>query len=266
VRDEALPLSGRVAVVTGATGGLGSVICRRLAEAGSAVVVGFRRDEPAALALASSLAGLAGNEHAAIQADVTDSARLGRFAEEIGRRYGRVDILVNCVGTTRFVAHPDLQALDDDLIDEVFRTNWRGPFATIRALRPLLETAAAARRQSSPPDASSLIVNISSLAAVTGMGSNVAYCASKAALNAMTVSLARALAPAIRVVSVSPGVVETEFIKGLDQSWRDEQMKRTPLGRFASPDEVADAVLAVSTTLRCSTGCIIPVDGGRPLS
>ena len=98
------------------------------------------------------------------------------------------------------------------------------------------------------------------------MGSNVAYCASKAALNAMTISLARALAPAVRVVSVSPGLVETGFIKGLDESWRKEQITRTALGRLASPDDVADAVLAVATTLRYSTGCIIPVDGGRPLS
>ena len=110
-----------------------------------------------------------------------------------------------------------------------------------------------------------LVVNISSVAATTGIGSNVAYCASKAALNAMTVSLARALAPAIRVVSVSPGVVETGFISGLDQGWRDEQVERTPMGRFASPDEVGAAVLAMATTLAYSTGCIIPVDGGRPL-
>jgi 3-oxoacyl-[acyl-carrier protein] reductase len=94
----------------------------------------------------------------------------------------------------------------------------------------------------------------------------VAYCASKAALNAMTLSLARALAPAVRVVSVSPGVVETQFIKALDQSWLKEQERRTPLGRLASPEEVADAVFAVATSLRYSTGCIIPVDGGRPLS
>jgi 3-oxoacyl-[acyl-carrier protein] reductase len=109
-------------------------------------------------------------------------------------------------------------------------------------------------------------VNISSIAAVTAMGSNIAYCASKAALDSMTRSLARALAPAIRVVSVSPGLVDTEFVRGLDQSWRDEQAKRTPLGRLATPEEVAAAVLAVATTLKYSNGCIIAVDGGRPLT
>jgi 3-oxoacyl-[acyl-carrier protein] reductase len=246
------PLEGRVAVVTGATGGIGSAVCRRLAAAGSRVVVGFRRDDPAASSLAETLPG--GN-HAAIQTDVTNSAALGRFAEEVGARYGALDLLVNSVGTTRFVPHADLSSLDDDLIDEIFRTNWRGPFATIRALKDLLAKSGDA-----------LVVNVSSVAGVTGIGSNVAYCASKAALNAMTISLGRALAPAIRVVSVSPGVVETEFIKGLDESWRREQMSRTPLGRLASPEDVADAVIAAATTLRCSTGCILPVDGGRPLS
>jgi 3-oxoacyl-[acyl-carrier protein] reductase len=254
------PLAGRVAVVTGGAGGIGSAVCRGLASAGSAVVVGFRRDEATARSLAASLPG---GEHAACQADVTDRDSLARFAEEIGARYGRVDLLVNSVGMTRFVPHSDLSALDDELIDEIFRTNWRGPFATIRALKPLLEIPGKPAQDAAR---SALVVNISSIAGVIGVGSNVAYCASKAALNAMTISLARALAPAIRVVSVSPGLVETGFIKGLAESWRKEQTSRTALGRLASPEDVADAVVAVATTLRYSTGCIIPVDGGRPLS
>ena len=269
-------LAGRVAVITGATGGIGSAVCRHLAEHGAAVVVGFRRDPDAARALASSLAAIPENRHCSLQVDVTDDGALELFAEQISARYGRADILVNSVGTTRFVPHADLRGLDDDLIDEIFRTNWRGPFATIRALRPLLEKGAEKRfREPFSSDAlekgsrnlfSSLIVNLSSVAATIGIGSNVAYCASKAALNAMTISLARALAPAIRVVSVSPGVVETDFIKGLDERWRQEQLSRTPLGRLASPDDVADAVLALATTLRSTTGCVIPLDGGRPLA
>lgn len=245
----------KVAVVIGATGGLGVAICARLAGAGAAVVAGYRRDEQGAQSLVASLPSPSGATHAAIHVDVTDGESLRLFADDIQNRYGRADILVNSAGKTRFVPHDDLQALDDELIDEIFRTNWRGPFATIRALKPLLGK-----------NGDGLIVNISSIAGVIGIGSNVAYCASKAALNAMTISLARALAPGIRVVSVSPGVVETDFIKGLDLSWRNEQMSRTPMKRLATPEDVADAVLAVATTLRYSTGCIIPVDGGRPLS
>jgi 3-oxoacyl-[acyl-carrier protein] reductase len=111
-----------------------------------------------------------------------------------------------------------------------------------------------------------VVVNISSIAAVIAMGSNVAYCASKAALDNMTCSLARALAPRIRVVSVSPGLVDTEFVKSLDQSWRDEQAARTPLRRLAVPAEVARAVVAAVTQLTFTTGAIIAVDGGRPLN
>jgi len=108
-------------------------------------------------------------------------------------------------------------------------------------------------------------VNVSSIAAVTAMGSNIAYCASKAAVDNMTKSLARALAPGIRVVSVSPGLSDTEFVKQMDQSWRDEQSQRTPLKRLALPEEVAAAVVAAVAYLTFTTGAVIPVDGGRPL-
>ena len=243
-------LAGRVAVVTGATGGIGSAICRSLAAAGSRVAVVFRRDARAGEALAASLAG---QDHASFQADVTSSASLDQLAREIDRRYGSVDVLVNCAGMTRFVPHADLTALDDALIDEVFRTNWRGPFATIRALRPLLERN------------SGVVVNISSIAAMSGIGSNVAYCASKAALNTMTVSLARALAPAIRVLSICPGLVDTQFIAGLDPDWRLEQVARTPIGRLTRPEEIGEAVVAAAT-LTAATGTTIVVDGGRLLA
>ncbi|RVA03479.1 SDR family oxidoreductase, partial [Mesorhizobium sp. M7A.F.Ca.CA.002.05.1.1] len=169
-------------------------------------------------------------------------------------RFGRLDILVNCAGITRFVPHPDLDGLDDALIDSIFSVNVRGVIAATRSMRPLLDRAA-----------SGVVVNISSIAGATAMGSNIAYCASKAAVDNLTKSLARALAPKIRVVSVSPGVVDTDFIKGRDESWRDEQANRTPLGRLGTPDDVAEAVLAVATHLRFATGVVIPVDGGRPL-
>ena len=92
------------------------------------------------------------------------------------------------------------------------------------------------------------------------------YCASKAALDNLTLSLARALAPAIRVMSVAPGLVDTAFVQGLDVSWRNEQAARTPLGRLATPEEIGLAVLTASVGLPYSTGIVIPVDGGRPLA
>jgi 3-oxoacyl-[acyl-carrier protein] reductase len=219
------------------------------------VVVGYNRSAEGARELVDSLPG---QGHAALSAPVTDSAALAGLASTMSARYGRCDVLVNCAGTTRFVPHGELDSLDDDLIDLILATNVRGAFATVRALRQLLD-------KSTQPGGA-VVVNISSLAAVTGMGSNVMYCASKAAVDNMTKSLARALAPRIRVVSVSPGLVETDFIKSMDQRWRDEQLERTPLKRLASPNDVAAAVVAVVKNLTFTTGSIVAIDGGRPLS
>jgi 3-oxoacyl-[acyl-carrier protein] reductase len=245
-------MQGKVVVITGGSGGIGSEIARQFANAGGTVIITYRNAKEAAERL---LAQLPGSGHWSRQLDVDDTAALNALASDVSGRQGRCDVLVNCAGITRFVAHGDLEALDDELIDRIFRVNWRGAFAAVRAFRPLLEQTGDA-----------LVVNISSIAGVTAMGSNIAYCASKAALDSMTKSLARALAPVIRVVSVSPGLVDTEFVRGLDQSWRDEQARRTPLGRLATPQEVGAAVLAVATTLKYSNGCIIAVDGGRPLT
>ncbi|TPK65871.1 MULTISPECIES: SDR family oxidoreductase [unclassified Mesorhizobium] len=245
-------LTGKVALVTGATGGIGARIVSRLAAEGASVVIGYNRSRQTADDLVSSLAY---GDHFVAEATVTDSDCLARLAGQIEKSFGRLDVLVNCAGTTRFVPHPDLDSLDDELIDRIFSVNVRGVIAATRAMRPLLDRTG-----------SGVVVNISSIAGVTAMGSNIAYCASKAAVDNLTKSLARALAPRIRVVSVSPGVVDTDFIKGRDESWRDEQASRTPLGRLGTPDDVAEAVLAAATHLRFVTGVIIPVDGGRPLA
>ena len=244
-----------VAVVTGGTGGIGTAMCRALAREGMRVVVGYHRSADKARELVASLPG---EGHCAIAAPVTDSGGLANLASAVGERYGHCDVLINCAGTTRFVPHHDLNGLDDDLIETILATNVRGPFATIRALRHLLD-------KSTHPGGA-VVINISSIAAVTAIGSNVMYCASKAAVDNMTKSLARALAPRIRVLSVSPGVVDNDFIRSMDQRWLDEQVSRTPLKRLAAPEEVASAVVAAVKYLTFTTGSIIPVDGGRPLS
>ena len=249
------PKESPVAVITGGAGGIGTTICRALAREGMRVVVGYHKSVDAARALVESLPG---EGHAALSAPVTDSAGLAVFAGTIGARYGLCDVLVNCAGTTRFVPHDDLNALDDNLIETILATNVRGPFATIRALRPLLDK--------SKQNGGAVIINISSIAAVTAMGSNVMYCASKAAVDNMTKSLARALAPKIRVLSISPGVVDNDFIRSMDQRWLGEQISRTPLKRLAMPAEVASAVVAAIKHLTFTTGSIIAVDGGRPIN
>ena len=152
-------LAGRVAVVTGGAGGIGVGICEVLAGAGARVAVGYRESDAQAHALAARLPG---GPHLAVHAPVTDSTALAVAAQSVADAWGRCDLLVNCAGITRFVPHGDLHALDDALIDSILMTNVRGPFATVRAFRPLLDLAPGA-----------LVVNISSVAARIAMGSNI---------------------------------------------------------------------------------------------
>lgn len=244
-------LKGQVAVVTGGGGGIGSAICRRLAAAGASVIITWHSDQKKAESVAASLPG---NGHLIIQSAVDDSAAQAKLTQAITDSYGRLDILVNNAGITRPVPHADLDGLDDALIDRIFRVNWRGAFASIRSLKPLLMA-----------DEGGVVINISSIAGRTAVGSNVAYCASKAAMDSMTRALARALAPQIRVLSVSPGWVNGEYAQRMPRELIAEQEAKTPLGRIAEAEDVAEAVYAAIVHLRFSTGDIIPVDGGRPL-
>jgi len=244
-------LGGQVAVVTGGGGGIGSAICRRLSAAGAQVVITYNSDQGKARAAANTLA--AGN-HLILRAPVDDAGAQSKLASAVAEKYGRLDILVNNAGVTKAVPHASLEELDDETIDQIFRVNWRGAFASIRALQPLLSNGDGG-----------VVINISSIAGRTGVGSNVAYCASKAAMDSMTRSLARALAPQIRVLSVSPGWVNGEYAQRMPRALIAEQEDKTPLGRIAEAEDVAEAVYAAVAHLRFSTGDIIPVDGGRPL-
>ncbi|MBL7817862.1 MAG: SDR family oxidoreductase [Saprospiraceae bacterium] len=240
----------KIALVTGGAGGIGSAICKKLAETGYSVIITYNSNAEKAENL---LKILRGDNHAIFHAPTTDAAKLNDLAAFIEEKYGKLDILVNNAGITTPVPHDDLDGLSDDWIDKIMQTNVRGTFAMIRACKNLLNTEGG------------LVVNISSVAAITGIGSNVAYCASKAAVDSMTRSLARALAPKIRVVSVSPGWVLGEYAKSVDPAYLKMQEDLTPLSRLATPEDVANTVYAVATYLTFTTGSIIPVDGGRPL-
>ncbi len=250
------PLTGKIALVTGGAGGIGAAICRLLAEAGASVVITYNSDAEKAQRLLETLPGTEGpgNGHATFHAPVTDPDRITVLTQFLIDKYGQLDVLVNNAGITTPVPHDDLDGLTDEWIDRIFQTNWRGAFVMIRACKKLLLAGG-----------NSLVVNISSVAGQTGIGSNVAYCASKAALDSMTRSLARALSPAIRVVSVSPGWVMGDYARQFDPAYIQAQTDLTPMGRLAVPDDVANTVLALATTLTFTTGNIIPVDGGRPL-
>ena len=249
-------LSGKIAIITGGAGGIGSAICQRLADEGANVIITYNSNSEKAEKLKLSLRGTkqAGGNHSTFHAPVDDSSKLADLSHFILEKYGKLDILVNNAGITTPVPHDDLDALTDEWIDKIFTTNFRGSFAMIRACKDLLMQSG-----------NGLIVNISSVAAVTAIGSNVAYCASKAAIDSMTRSLARALAPTIRVVSVSPGWVLGEYAKSFPPEYIKLQEDLTPLSKLAAPEDVANAVFALATSLTFTTGAIIPVDGGRPL-
>lgn len=244
-------LSGRVALVTGASRGIGAAIARSLAATGARVVITHR---DSAAGAAATLASLVGSGHRSIRASAADSSALRDAAASVAQVEGRLDLLVNNAAVTRVIPHAALDSLDDELFDLIMATNVRGPFATVRAFRALLAA-----------DGGGVIVNISSLAGTLANGSNVAYCASKAALDNMTVSLARALAPAIRVMSVAPGLVDTELTRSWSPEAKRHMLDHTPLGRLATPEDVANAVLTSALDLPSTTGVVIPVDGGRPL-
>ena len=250
-----LALDGKVAVILGGTGGIGQATARRLAEHGAAVVLTSRSKLDEATSLAAALPAISNAAgHAGMLAAVEDTASLVALAAAVEAKYGRADILVNTAGFTQPIAHANLDALTDDFIDRMFEVNWRGQFAAIRSFAPLLRA-----------NNDGLVVNISSIAGTTGTGSNLAYCAAKAGLDVMAMSLGRALAPAIRVLNVSPGVVQTDFVAGRDQAFNDKTAATTPLKRVGQPDDIADAVLACAVSLRFSTGTTLVVDGGRRL-
>ena len=247
----AYELEGRVAVITGGSSGIGAATAQRLAERGARVVIGFNTGRDRAHALAAMLPG---SGHLPLHMPVTDSAAIRAAASEVEARFGRADVLVNSAGTTRAVPHADLEAMDDETFDRILITNVRGPFAVIRAFAPQLRRGGDA-----------VIVNISSLAAVRGNGSSVAYCASKAGLDTMAISLGRVLGPEIRVINISPAGVDTDFVPGRSREGFLRFTAQSPLKTVCQPDDVAMAVLAAVTHLRLMTGTSLLVDGGSHL-
>ncbi len=244
-------LEGKVALITGGSSGIGAACAQALAGEGARVVVGYHRGRERAEALAAQLPG---NGHATMAIALEDTQAHAQLADWATREMGRLDILVNSAGYTRRIAHHDLDAMDGALFNEILAANVGGPFSVIRALLPLLHASG-----------DGLVVNISSVSAFTGLGSNIAYCAAKAALDTLAISLARAFGPQVRFLNVSPAAVDTEFVKGRSREELQKKAAQTPLGRVVLPEDVARAVLACATHLRTATGTRIVIDGGHTL-
>ena len=245
-------LDNKIAVIVGGAGSIGAETAKLLASKGARIAIVHRKDEPTRTD--AILQTLQGTGHKVYTASVTDSNSLKTVAAKIKSEMGNANILINAAGFTEPVPTADLDGLTDELIDSIFQVNWRGVFATIRAFAPQLKEAKDA-----------VIVNISSIAATTGTGSNLAYAASKAATDLMTKSLAKALSPDMRVVGISPGVVNTGFVPGRSESFNEKAAAATPLRRVGEAEDVAQAILALTTSLAFATGTTMVVDGGRHL-
>jgi 3-oxoacyl-[acyl-carrier protein] reductase len=244
-------LDGKVALITGGSKGLGAATARLFAQAGAHVVLTFGHDADAAERL---IASLPGSGHRAAHAPAQQTPAIESLAASIEVKERRLDILVNNAGSTRVIPHADLVALDDEFFDFVLAVNLRGPFAAVRACAPLLKASGGG-----------LVVNVGSVSGVRGGGSNIAYAAAKAGLHAMTMSLARALAPAVRVVAVAPSLMETPMTEMWTAQQRAQRIAANPLKRIAEPEEVAAVIFGLATTMTFVNGAIIPIDGGSLL-
>jgi 3-oxoacyl-[acyl-carrier protein] reductase len=244
-------LKEKIALVTGGSNGIGAATVRLLAEQGATVVVGYHRGQDRAEALIGTLPG---SGHIATQVPLEDSAAHAHVAQALTQRFGRLDILVNSAGYTRRIPHADLDSLTPELFNQLLNANAGGTYSLTRALIPLLQQSG-----------NGLVVNVSSVAAFTGSGSNIAYCAAKAAVDTMTLSLARVFGPAIRFLSVSPASVDTGFVEGRSRAEIEKKALQSPLGRVVTPEDVASAVLACATHLKTATGTRLVIDGGFTL-
>lgn len=241
----------KVALVTGGSSGIGRATGARLAALGTTVIVGYNSRQAQAEEV---VAGLQGKGHYSMRIAIDDPASIAAAVAAVTDKHGHLDALVNSGGATTPVPLNELDKLTDDIFDRVVSLNLRGPFAMVRAFRPLLERGDHAA-----------IVNVSSIAAWTGQGSSLAYVAAKAGLDALTIGLAKVLAPKVRVFSVSPAGVDTAFVPGRSREHLQKIAGTLPLQHLTTPDDVARGVIACIVNLTSSTGIVVPVDEGRHL-
>ena len=253
--DRSTAQGKRVAIVTGSSSGIGAATALELARRGWRVVINYSKSAAEAGKVAAGCAD-AGGEAIAVQADVGRDAECRGLAQAALDRWGRLDALVNNAGATKFVAHADLDGLSAEDFQRIYSINVIAPFQMSRACAPALKASGRGA-----------IVNVSSLGALLGTGSSIAYAASKGALNTMTLSLARVLGPEIRVNTVCPAFVATPWQIAAHGAERvAERSARfasvAPLQRASEPEDIAETIVWLVEGARQVTGEIIFVDGG----
>jgi 3-oxoacyl-[acyl-carrier protein] reductase len=248
-------MQGAVAIVTGGGTGIGAAVVRRLAARGVRCVINYASSRDDAEALAAEVEGAI-----AVQADIVEDTACRALAAAAIAAFGRIDFLVNNAGRTKFANHEDLEALSADDFIDIYRLNTIAPFQMVRACAPAMRERGVGA-----------VVNVASVAGMFGNGSSVAYAASKGALVTMTKSLARALAPAIRVNAVAPGYVGTGwFEKRLGEAGFAALNARiaaqTPMAMAAGADDIAGPiVMLLDPVSRAMTGETLLLDAGAHL-
>jgi 3-oxoacyl-[acyl-carrier protein] reductase len=254
-----MDLQGAVSIVTGSSSGVGAACARQLAERGCHVVINYSSNEDGARQTQAACEAL-GVEALVVQANVAEDADCRRLAALADEKWGRIDALVNNAGTTKFNPHGQLEGLDKDDFLAIYAVNTVGPYQMTRAVAPAMKRGGRGA-----------IVNVASIAAVTGIGSSVAYAASKGALVTMTLSLARVLGPEIRINAVCPGFIEGEWLRdgmGADtyERTRAALQQSTPLRVTCTPDTVAEAIVYFLGGADVVTGETLILDGGAHLN
>lgn len=254
----------KVCVITGASSGIGAATALLYASRGWNVVINYSRNVARGEDVGRACRA-AGVEALVLKADVSSDQECRKLAAEVEASFGRVQVLINNAGITKFSSPKNLDGLNASDFHRVYAVNLIGAFQMSRALLPLM------RKASSVDGTSSGLVNISSVASMLGVGSSLAYMASKGALNAFTVGLARALAPAVRVNAIAPGMVDSPWLKegmGADGFRRAEESyrKRAVLGEIISPEDVAEAAWWFGATASKITGEVLLLDAGFKLT
>lgn len=250
-----MDLEGKVAVITGGSSGIGAETAGILAERGCRVAINYQSNAAGADEVVAGLA----SEGLAVQGNVAEDADCRRIAESVIDKWGRIDALVNNAGTTKFADPHDLDALSKDDFLDMYAINTVGPWQMTRACAPQMKATG-----------HGAVVNVSTIGAVTGMASSAAYCASKAALNTLTLTLARTLAPEIRVNCICPGLVDSRWNRSHLGDEKYETVKATyeattPLQHACTPEDIAKQIVWMIEGADWMTGEIVMVDSGLHL-
>lgn len=250
-----MDIQGKAAVVTGASRGVGAATALALAKRGCSVLINYAQSDEAAEKVRDQVEAL-GVKAATFKGDVADDRACRDMMQAAVDAFGRLDVLICNAGTTSFIPHPDLDAVTDDVWSRIMDVNVKAPFQCARAARAHIEASGGGD-----------IVMTSSVAGFTGMGSSIPYCASKAAVINMTLSLARVMGPRIRVNSIAPGIIKGDWLKkGLGENYEKvlaEKEAEAVLKAACAPEDVAEAILSLVTGSDLVTGQTLACDAGH---